>query len=168
MENTGVGRVLDAANAKAGQTAMYRHMAAIACGNVTKTNVIGLRKALNHVWRLRHGWSGNRCAATPDEVDGALRVLAAHPPIVRGDLHASGVKLLTDRRYRKRLESVADRIAKLNGFCLVGFHDIERGHFVPVYRAYGYGGSFDFYNVPWQAAMAYGIEGGPHIVGVGE
>jgi hypothetical protein len=147
---------------------MARHMAAIACGAVTKTNVIGLRKACNHVWRLRQGLPGNRCAAKPHEVDGALRVLAAHPPIVRGELHDSGIKLLTDRRYKKRLESVAGRVDKMTRFCLVGFHDIERGHYVPVYRAYGYGWSFDFYNVPWQAAMAYGIEGGPHIVrGVG-
>lgn len=105
MEKNACGRLLAAQNAKSARTAMGRHMAAIASGNVTKTNVIGLRKAVNHVERLAKGWSGNRCAATPSEVAAALEALGAKTPIVRGELHASGVRLLTDRRYRKRLAS---------------------------------------------------------------
>ena len=164
MENNACGRLLATQNAKSARTAMGRHMAAIASGNVTKTNVIGLRKACNHVERLAKGWSGNRCAATPSEVAAALEALEAKTPIVRGELHESGVRLLTDRRYRKRLEPVADKIAALQGFCLVGFHDVERGQFTPVYRAYGSAGTFDFYNVAWQVAVAFEIEGGPHIL----
>lgn len=164
MENTAVGRVLNATNSKSAGTAMKRHFMAIACGNVTKTNVIGLRKACNHVARLRQGWSGNRCAATPDEVAGAMRALEANKPLVRGDLHASGLKLLTDRRYKKRLEHVADRIATLHGFSLVGFHEYAACTFAPVYMACSDRGYFRFYNVPWQAALACNIEGGPHIL----
>lgn len=163
MERNACGVALDATNRKAAKSAMARHMCAIACGAVTKTNVIGLRKACNHVARLRKGWSGNRCAATPEEVEGAMRVLAACPPMVRGDLHAGGVKLLNDRRYAKRLAPVADKIEGLCGFQLVGFHEYADCNFAPVYKAYGYSGDFTFYNVPWQAALAHGIESGPHI-----
>lgn len=169
MESMAVGRVLNATNAKAGKSAMARHMAAIASGNVTKTNVIGLRKACNHVGRLRQGWSGNRSHATADEVREAMAALERHKPMVRGELHASGVKLLTDRRYKKRLEHVADRIATLHSFSLVGFHEYAACTFVPVYMAYSDRGYFRFYNIPWQTAMACGIEGGPVILrGVAE
>jgi hypothetical protein len=147
---------------------MARHMSAIASGNITKTNVIGLRKVMNHVWRLRQGLDGNRCAATLGDTVEAEKVIQHFMPIVRGELHESGVKLLTDRRYRKRLESVADKVAKLEGFRLIGFLDIERGNFTPIYRAFGGAGSFDFYNVSWQTAYALGVESGPHIIGVGE
>lgn len=168
MERNAIGRSLNATNAKAAKTAMGRHMAAIESGNVTKTNVIGLRKAVVSVERQRRGWSSNRITATGDEVDAALAALETKRPIVRGELHESGVKLLTDRRYKRRLESVADRIAELQGFSLIGFYEVNSHAiaFVPVYRAFGNAGCFDFYNVPWQAAMAFGIEGGPHIVGV--
>lgn len=145
-------------------TAMGRHLAAIESGNVTKTNVIGLRKACNHVAQLRKGWSGGRCAATPDEVGAAMVALERHKPFVRGELHASGIKLLTDRRYKKRLESVADRVAKLHSFSLVGFIEYAACNFAPVYVAFSEAGYFRFYNIPWQAALVYGIEGGPVIV----
>lgn len=144
--------------------AMQRHLAAIESGNVTKTNVIGLRKALNHVSRLQSGWSGNRCAATFEEVDSAMAALAKHKPIVRGELHASGVKLLTDKRYRKRLEPVADKVAALQGFSLVGFEEVERNKFAPVYMAWGNAGTFRFYSIPWQTALYSGLEGGPHVL----
>lgn len=146
-------------------TAMQRHLAAIQSGNVTKTNVIGLRKALNHVERLRRGWSGNRSAATADEVRAALDALEARKPIVRGELHASGVRLITDKRYRKRLEPVADKVAALQGFSLVGYTEVHSCHFVPVYMAWGNAGTFRFYSIPWQSAYAFGLEGGPHLVG---
>lgn len=149
-------------------TAMQRHLAAIESGNVTKTNVIGIRKAVNHVERLRRGWSGNRSNATADEVRAVLDALEARKPIVRGELHASGVRLITDKRYRKRLEPVADKVAALQGFSLVGYQEIDRCHFVPVYMAWGNAGTFRFYSIPWQTAHYAGLEGGPHILESGE
>lgn len=144
--------------------AMQKHLAAIKAGQVTKTNVIGLRKAVNHVERLRQGWSGNRCAATAEQVAEAMEALEARKPIVRGELHASGVRLITDKRYRKRLEPVAAQIAGLQGFSLVGFHEITRTHSVPIYLAWGNRGSFRFYAIPWQTAFAFGLESGPQLL----
>lgn len=146
------------------KSAMSRHLEAIESGMVTKTNVIGLRKALNHVARLRRGWSGNNSKATAQDVQQALEALERCVPIVRGELHASGVRLITSPRYRKRLACVAGQIAALQGFSLVGFEEYHDCQHVPVYRAWGSGGTFDFYNVPWQAAMAYGLESGPVIL----
>lgn len=144
--------------------AMRRHILAIESGNVTKTNVIGLRKALNHVERLRQGWSGNRSNATLDETRAALEALERRKPLVRGELHASGVRLLTDKRYKKRLASVADKIAALQGFCLVDFVEIADCQYTPVFEAWGDAGTFRFYSIPWQTAYWKGLEGGPQLM----
>jgi hypothetical protein len=144
--------------------AMQRHLADIESGNVTKTNVIGLRKALNHVTRLARGWSGNRCAATADEVRAALDALERHKPLVRGDLHASGVRLLTDKRYRKRLEPVADKVAALHGFRLVGYQETADCQHAAIFEAVGTAGAFRFYSIPWQTALYSDLDGGPHIL----
>lgn len=150
-------------------SAMQRHLAAIESGNVTKTNVIGIRKGLNHVTRLARGWSGNRSSATADEVRACLDALERCKPLVRGELHASGVRLLTDKRYRKRLEPVADKVAALHGFRLVGYQETADCQFTPIYEAVGTAGAFRFYSVPWQtAAYCDGLDGGPHILGSGE
>ena len=146
--------------------ATQRHLAAINHGQVTKTNVIGIRKALNAFYRLKEGWSvSSTCPKISyDEMRELNASLEAKRPIVRGDLHASGVRLLYDRRNKKRLAAVADKVAALCGFSLVGFVDVHRGHHVPVYEAWGNAGKFTFYNVPWQAALAYGLETGPVVV----
>ncbi len=147
--------------------AMQRHLAAIEAGEVTSTNVIGLRKAANHVARIRAGWSGNRSNATPGEVDRAMAELANKEPLVRGDLHASGVRVLANRRWAKRFNAEQQAVIDtLMGFRLVRFDHIDDTHVTPVYRAVGALGSFLFRNVPWQA-VAYGrgdIESGPVVV----
>jgi hypothetical protein len=143
---------------------MQRHIAAIESGNVTKTNVIGLRKAVNHVARLVRGWPGNRSNATREEVNAALDAPERCKPIVRGDLHASGVRLLTDKRYKKRLESVADKIAAMQGFSLVGFEEVRDCQYMPIYMLWGNAGTFRFYSVPWQTAMHCGLESGPQLL----
>lgn len=129
-----------------------RHLKAIKADAVTKTNVIGLRKALNHQARLDRRLSGNRCNVTPQEVQWLEEALERDQPRVVGELHDSGLKLLQSRRYRKRLEAVADIIANLDCFRLIGFEMIDDLHHVPVYRAIAKDGrKFKFRNVAWQS-----------------
>lgn len=129
-----------------------KHLDAITSGNVTSTNVIGVRKILNHVARIERGWPGNRCNASPADADAILAAIHHHAPIVRGDLHASGVRLVTNKRYARQLTNVADKIAALQGFRLVDYIAPGKGyHCYPVYQAWGNAGSFTFYCVPWQS-----------------
>ncbi|WLJ71172.1 hypothetical protein [Sphingomonas phage Carli] len=137
------------------------HLEAIKSGTVTKTNVIGIRKAINHVERITRGYSGNRSNATVADVTAIERALADCEPVVSGELHDSGLKLLRSKRYAKRLEPVADIVANLESFRLVAYDRIgDSGlHSVPVYRATGAGRSFLFRNVAWQSGG-----NGPEIV----
>lgn len=147
------------------KTAMQRHLDAIASGQVTATNIIGIRKAANHVARIQNGWSGSRSNATPGEVAAAFAALAKCEPLVRGDLHASGVRTVANKRYAKRwTPDQAQVIATLHGFRLVGFEMLGDSHHVPVFRAVGESGSFLFRNVPWQSADALGEKSGPVVV----
>lgn len=147
-------------------SAMQKHLDAIAAGSVTATNVIGLRKAANHVARLRAGWSGNRSSATQAEVDAAFDALAKYEPVVRGDLHASGVRLLTNKRWAKRFDAAqTDVIRTLHGFRLVRFDLIDAAHVTPVYRACGETGSFLFRNIPWQTvSFRPDLQSGPTVL----
>ncbi len=144
-----------------------RHLDAIAGGTVTKSNVIGIRKAINHVERLRAGWSGNRSNVTPEQCDTLETALERRQPLVIGALHESGLALLRSKRYAKRLANYADVIANLKAFHLVRFDRIGNGgrYAVPVYRATAGGENyFYFRNIPWQSAWTSGEESGPVIV----
>jgi len=146
-------------------SAVQRHRLAIASGIVTKTNVIGIRMAANHVARIRAGWSGNRSNATPAEVDSIFAALAEKEPLVRGDLHASGVRIVKAKRWAKRFNAEQTQvIATLHGFRLVRFDWTDESHCTPVFRAVGESGSFLFRNVPWQTAAYSGGESGPVVV----
>jgi hypothetical protein len=139
-----------------------KHLSAITAGEVTKSNVIGIRKAMNHVARLRAGWSGNRSNATALDVSRMVEALRmVEPRVVDGALCASGLKLLQSPRYAKRLAPVADIIAALDTFRLVRFDPIGDGlHVIPIYRATATDGrSFLFRNIPWQSGG-----NGPEIV----
>lgn len=132
------------------------HIAAIKSGNVDKSNVIGIRKALNAFERKSHGWSLGRTSPdiTIEEARAVHELLSEHKPRVVGELHDSGLAMLQSKRYRKQLASVADIIAELDHFALVGYEAIGRHgeYFVPVYRARGTSGrSFPFYVIPWQS-----------------
>lgn len=134
---------------------MNKHMAAIKGGTVTKTNVIGIRKAINHAERLRAGYTGNRSNATVAEVDAIEAALAAREPIVTGELHESGLKVLRNPRYAKRFDSAQRAIIEASDafFQLVRFDLVDNGmHAVPVYRIIAKGGNFLFRNVSWQTA----------------
>jgi len=146
-----------------------RHLAAIESGEVTKSNVIGIRKILNHVARLRNGYSGNRSNATRADADSLCAAIHKHRPRVAGELVETGRKLLLSPRYRKRLASVADIIAELDHFELIAFPHYDSGYFytAPIYRAVSRDGrGFNFRNLPWQA-VAYSrddLTSGPVIL----
>lgn len=144
-------------------TAFETHIAAIASGTVTKTNVIGIRKSLNGYERIRQGWSPNRIAPiTEDDVEQVETLLADIKPRVAGELHDSGKAMLQNKRYRRQLESVSEIVSDIDHFRLVGYDYIGKynDNAIPVYRAYDTkGASFPFRVIPWQSGG-----NGPEIV----
>lgn len=140
-----------------------RHLAAINSGSITKTTVIGLRKALNAKARRERGYSVSRSAPNIANLEAAklFEALASKEPVVTGDLHASGLKVLQNPRYKKRLANVANIVANIKEFRLVTFHETKHVSLgaTPVYRAVAPCGSFLFKNVPWQSGG-----NGPEIV----
>lgn len=150
------------------KTTAQRHLDAIAGGTVTRTNIIGIRKAINHVERLRAGWSGNRSNVTPEEADAIEAALAKREPAVLGELHDTGLKILRSRRWHRRFNDAQRAIIDAPHvlFSLVRFDRIgNKGtHAVPVYRASGFAGNFLFRNVSWQSAEYLGEESGPVVV----
>lgn len=148
--------------------AAQRHIDAISSRMVRKTNVIGMRKALAHVDRIRAGWSGNRSNATPEQADRIEQLLHDKRPTVLGELHDSGAKLLRDPRWRKRFSDVQrDIIGKAGDpirFDLIRFDRVGRGSLVPVYCVTTWRGKFCFRNIPWQTAFYAGLESGPVVV----
>ena len=149
------------------QTTFERHATAIRSGKVTKTNVIGIRKAINHAWRLANGYDGNRCNVSEGEADTLESLLKECEPIVTGDLVLGGLAILQSKRWRKRFENVADIAADVDVFKLVRFDRIGRdgSHCTPVYRVVGCNGdSFLFRNIPWQTALYSGDESGPVVL----
>lgn len=135
--------------------AFEKHLAAIRAGTVTKTNVIGIRKALNA--RARH-WRA-KCEAAPTESQFAelFELFDGIKPEstyarVTGELHDSGLAILQSKRYRKALESVAEIVADIQYFTLRGFDEHENQTYHAVYRAHdSRGRSFPFKVTPWQA-----------------
>jgi hypothetical protein len=132
---------------------MNKHLAAIRSGNVTKTNVIGLRKALNADARRLAGYSVSSVAPKLKgaELAAIIAELEAKEPLVRGSLHESGVRIVTGPRYAKRFDSVRHVVDSLHGFRLVRFDDVAEVGAVPVYRAIGSAGSFLFRVIAWQS-----------------
>ena len=132
---------------------MTDHLSDIRTGTVSRTNVIGLRKALNTNGRRYQRLSVSNTA--PKLSDEALaeceRALANYQPRVTSDLHDSGLKLLRSPWYRKRLAPVADIIAGIESFHLVAYDALGGLYHVPVYRAVAPCGSFLFRNIPWQS-----------------
>lgn len=131
--------------------AIERHIAAIKSGKVDRTTVIGLRKAFN---AHKRAWQTRTDPGMTDEEREAIETaLVDHLPIVTGDLHESGMKLLRNPRYRHQLAKAADIIADAQGFKLVGFDDnTAHGTYTPVYLVFNSKGeSLSFRCVPWQA-----------------
>jgi hypothetical protein len=130
------------------RSSVNKHLEAIYRGVVDKSNVIGIRKAINAADRRAHGWSVSRTApkTTATEIDQILRALKKVEPRVAGALVESGLYRLQNPRYKKRLASVAHIIAGITHFRLVRFEGNT-----PVYRACSADGSFLFKNVSWQS-----------------
>lgn len=139
-----------------------RHTAAVNAGIITKTNVIGIRKAVNAM--ERSDWP----AAMIDAQFELEQAIAERRPTVTGELHESGLKVLRNPRYAKRwYKGEAEIIANLDHFELIRFDRVGmRGRYsVPVYRAVATDGrSFAFRNIPWQTAYYAGLDDGPRVV----
>lgn len=159
---------IDRLRAKPVRTAIEKHRLAVMSGHVTRTNVIGIRKALNAFDRDRKGYSIGRTspAVCLGDVIGMHKALADYEPAVSDDLAETGRRILQDKRYSKRwTEAQRAVIASTDTFRLTGFVDVDNGHYVPVYRACGANGdSFLYYVVPWQTAHAFGLESGPIVL----
>lgn len=131
-----------------------KHCRAICRSEVTSANVRGLKKILNADWRRARGYSTGVTSPNvcKEEVEQLNAAIAEHLPQVIGDLHDSGLKLLRGRRYAKRLAPVADIIADLKRFHLIGFEEIGNGNHVPLFRAFdSRGRHFTFRNIAWQS-----------------
>ncbi len=140
-----------------------RHMDAIQSGEITRTNIIGIRKILNHVALVQRGWPGNRSNASPDDADALLGALYQHKPRVTGPWADSGLATLRSPRYRNRFDARQSAVfSAMNApqtFRLIDFEDIGRGHHVAVYQVSSRAGCFAFHNIPWQSGG-----NGPEIV----
>lgn len=158
-------------------SAAKKHLDAINSGKVEKTNVIGIRKALAHVDRIRAGYSGNRSNATPEQADALEYALRLHRPRVMGELHDTGLKVLRNPRYAKRWTPWQQKaIDAADHFRLVRFDREGNSALVPVYAVWSKvppkgdaldGGTYEafhFRNIPWQTAFYAGLESGPVIV----
>lgn len=134
-----------------------KHITAIGSGVVSKTNIIGLRKAFNANIRRQRGLSTSTTAPqmTATELDLVQRLLKELEPKVTGSLHASGLKLLRSKRCAKTVAG----LPAVKQFRLVGFDYIDDFHVTPVYRAVGKAGSYTFRNIPWQSGGK-----GPEII----
>ena len=131
---------------------LERHLAAIRAGEVTKSNVAGLKRALNAQARRELGYSVSSTAPKPCDPAALQREVRERQPRVVGTLHDSGVKLLRSPRYAKRWNAdQRETIAQLDHFLLVDFV-WDRLNCQPVYKAVARdGGAFSFFNVPWQS-----------------
>lgn len=132
-----------------------RHIAAIR-HTVTKSNIIGMRKAINAFERNRRGYSIG--ATAPEWSYSMVRALhedtARYAPVITGDWHATGIATLQRavKRYPDRFNAYcAAVVADIWYFRLVDWH-CERLQHYPVIRAVARDGThFDFYNIPWQS-----------------
>jgi hypothetical protein len=138
-----------------------KHMAAIVSGEVTKTNIIGVRKALNANSRRERGYSIGRCSPqfTFEQCDELLSAIHKYQPRVVGELHEGGIKALRNKRYAKQLAVYAPLIATVVYFRLVDWQEWKDGYWTPVWEAVSPGKGFQFVNVPWQSGG-----NGPEIV----
>lgn len=68
-----------------------KHLAAVQSGTVTKSNVIGIRKAMNAYERKASRYSISRTCPewTGSQVTEIERALDLHRPLVTGELHAT-------------------------------------------------------------------------------
>lgn len=134
--------------------AIQKHIEAVKSGYVTRTNVIGIRKALNAYERIKRGYSVSM--TQPEMSDSELLQLSAAlrdcEPVVTGQLVETGIRVLNNKRYRRQLERVSDILPDIKQFRLIGFEYSGQCQLTPKYRAIaGNGDSFGFINPSWQS-----------------
>lgn len=148
--------------------AFQKHLDAIASGKVMRTNIIGLRKALNEFERARNRYSRSTTATqiTAEEYSEAERLIKLHHPTAIGELHTNGLSVLRNPRYRSRWNDEQRRVIDSNcHFELVRFDWLTSVHCVPVWRAVSPAGEhFTFRTIPWQTAWSLGLGDGPCVV----
>ena len=142
-----------------------KHLDAIRAGEVTKTNVIGLRKLINATDRALSGYSTSvtACTVTFGELQEIRDALDEHRPRVTGALHDSGLALLKSPRYAKRMMHQRALIDRIASFHLVRLDEFNgQGNYVPIYQVRDASGSplFTFRNISWQSGG-----NGPEIQG---
>lgn len=133
--------------------AYAKHIRAIQSGNVTRSNIMGLRKAFNADLRRSNGWStSSTCPkVTAEETLKLFDAVESFRPIVKGELHDSGVKLLQSPRYRKRLLPYAHIVNGISHFRLISWTEVDN-HYYPIFRVVNDAGEgFNFMNKPWQS-----------------
>lgn len=136
-----------------------RHTAAVRSGKVEKTNIIGIRKAINAME------SGHWPAAMIDAQFELEEAIAECRPVVVGPLHDSGLKVLRNPRYAKRwTEAQREIIGNACEFRLLRFDRVGRRYSVPVYQVSNGFHAFAFRNIPWQTAYYDGLDDGPRVV----
>lgn len=145
---------------------LKKHLVAIQSGLVTKSNIIGIRKAINTEARLCRGYSVS--VASPKVTSSDLleikKAIGEFQPLVDDELKASGIRVLQDRRYRKRWNAAQGKVIEnIISFRLVDFWDFDKTHCVPIYEARSSWGSFQFFVIPWQSAYALGELSGPRL-----
>lgn len=133
-----------------------KHMSAIR-HTVTKSNIIGIRKALNAFERSQRRYSTS-CTSpnwTFTRVQACLSAVLRVQPVISGEWHDSGVATLKRAltRYKGRFNAAHARIiGDIWHFRLVDWHCEESLHWYPVIRCVaGDGTYFDFINIPWQS-----------------
>lgn len=142
------------------------HLAALSLGEITKTNVTGLRRAFMADARRHSGRSVSSTApkATEKQLERAQELIVKRKPAVIGTLHESGLAVIRSKRNRRALADVAEIATDVVKFRLVDFEMRGRwgDYFVPIYRAETSDGRhFDFVNVPWQSGG-----NGPEVLSV--
>jgi hypothetical protein len=77
---------------------LKKHLDAIKSGSVTKTNIIGLRKAFNTNARFTRRIECGRTSphVAPDDIAEIRRAITMHEPRVSRDLDASGPQIIGD------------------------------------------------------------------------
>lgn len=142
---------------------LQKHMAAIMAGQVTRTNVIGIRKALNARGRIARGYFVSISAPIvgPGDCAKLLDALRVYRPQVTGELAESVRRVLQNPRYAKRWsDAQRHAIENLESFRLVDFEDFGTHGlpaFVPIYDVIAryptgfLGYAFTFRKRAWQS-----------------
>lgn len=136
--------------------AIDRHLATIRTGAIDGSTVRGLRMLLNkHAKAVAWGgsWKQGDTMTDRDYVD-LFDAISEFHPTIKGKLHETGLAVLRNKRYAKRLAPYADIINSEHlRFELVDFSELGRNgvYHVPVFQAITLAGSFPFRNIPWQS-----------------